>query len=376
MIKKLIIIVLLSSCTTDKSPITQHVKTVGDLSYYDLRDGLGLKVVENGDLITVDYAGWIITDSMNTDMYSEWIFLQKFRNQLFQSSYQTKKPHQFTVGEGTVIKGWDIGLIGMKETAKRILKIPSSLAYGSRGFGEVIKGNVDLRFEVEVLKIDRPEPALTISESIGNGQKIDENSIVKFHFRLNRIDDGTILQNSFGANKPARIKMNDSGLPRFMQYGLIGLANNGERIIRIPAFPARNLKEMEAQFKILKVIQPVYPWQIDQSKTKISKSGLKYNILREGVGSILKSGDSVSIHYSVYSINGDKIFSTIEIDRPTKIVVDAGNTAKGLSEGLKLLKLNSKARLILSPELTRSPNGSDQNLPKNIKLVFDLEVLE
>ena len=72
--------------------------------------------------------------------------------QEFDSSYG-RGPFNFPLGAGRVIKGWDVGVSGMKVGGKRKLIIPPDLGYGNRGAGNVIPPNATLVFEVELLEI-------------------------------------------------------------------------------------------------------------------------------------------------------------------------------------------------------------------------------
>ena len=58
----------------------------------------------------------------------------------------------FLICAGEVIKGWDLGLEGMREGGKRTLVIPSGLGYGKRGAGRDIPPNSDLTFDVQLIK--------------------------------------------------------------------------------------------------------------------------------------------------------------------------------------------------------------------------------
>ena len=74
---------------------------------------------------------------------------------VFDSSLKPgRDPFTFTLGVGSVIKGWDQGVKGMKVGGKRKLVIPPELGYGDQGAGNVIPPNTTLYFEVELLEVE------------------------------------------------------------------------------------------------------------------------------------------------------------------------------------------------------------------------------
>lgn len=100
-----------------------------------LKQGTGLEA-KNGDLVQVHYTGT----------------LQDGKK--FDSSIDRGTPFQFKLGSGMVIKGWDLGVAGMKVGEKVKLTIPAELGYGATGYPPVIPQNATLIFEVELLKIN------------------------------------------------------------------------------------------------------------------------------------------------------------------------------------------------------------------------------
>lgn len=72
----------------------------------------------------------------------------------FDSSLDRNQPFTFSLGADEVIKGWDMGVEGMKVGGKRKLTIPPDLAYGERGAGASVPPNSTLIFEVELLSVE------------------------------------------------------------------------------------------------------------------------------------------------------------------------------------------------------------------------------
>ncbi|APV49940.1 hypothetical protein BWI17_09735 [Betaproteobacteria bacterium GR16-43] len=109
----------------------------------DLAPGSGRTVVPKAAIL-VGYTGWLY-DGCAKDL----------KGAMFDTSEGRPTPFGFMVGAGRVIKGWDEGVVGMKEKgAKRLLVIPPDKAYGDRAApGGKIPPNSTLVFEVETFNI-------------------------------------------------------------------------------------------------------------------------------------------------------------------------------------------------------------------------------
>ena len=104
-----------------------------ELVIEDIQLGDGKEVVK-GALITTQYNG-LLEDGRK-----------------FDSSYDRGKPFQCVIGTGRVIRGWDIGLAGMRVGGTRRLRVPAALGYGDRQVGR-IPPHADLHFEIELLEV-------------------------------------------------------------------------------------------------------------------------------------------------------------------------------------------------------------------------------
>lgn len=119
---------------TETSQIqTANEAIPADLKIEDTQEGTGQEV-KTGDTVVIHYKG-TLTDGTQ-----------------FDSSYDRGEPFETQIGVGRVIKGWDLGVVGMKVGGKRTLTIPPSLGYGEQGTGS-IPPNSTLIFELELLEV-------------------------------------------------------------------------------------------------------------------------------------------------------------------------------------------------------------------------------
>ena len=101
----------------------------------DLTPGTGATATD-GKKISVHYTLWLEKD-----------------NKRIESSHDKNKPKTFVLGAGQVLKGWDLGVEGMKVGGKRKLVVPPQLGYGGAGAPPSIPGNATLIFEIELLEV-------------------------------------------------------------------------------------------------------------------------------------------------------------------------------------------------------------------------------
>ncbi|XP_014244668.1 46 kDa FK506-binding nuclear protein [Cimex lectularius] len=121
------------SKTEDSSPQKKTVE--GGVQIKDIKVGNG-PVCARGKQATVYYTGRF-----------------KNNNKIFDSTTQGSG-FKFRVGKGDVIKGWDVGVVGMKVGGKRLITCPPHMAYGQKGSPPTIPGNSTLMFEVELKSVN------------------------------------------------------------------------------------------------------------------------------------------------------------------------------------------------------------------------------
>jgi FKBP-type peptidyl-prolyl cis-trans isomerase len=103
-------------------------------------------------------------------------------------------------------------------------------------------------------------------------------------------------------------------------------------------------------------------------------SGLQYEVLRPGEGSMPGPESQVTIHYRGTLIDGTEFDSSYERSEPATFPV--GGVIPGFSEGLQLMTVGSHYRFVIPSDIAYGPQGTQGAIGPNATLIFEVELLD
>jgi peptidylprolyl isomerase len=211
--------------------------TASGLQIEEFAIGTGAEA-KKGSEVDVHYSGWVKSTGLK-----------------FDSSYDRNKPLTIPIGVGSVIKGWDEGVVGMKVGGKRRLSIPAAIAYGDRGFGSKIPPGSDLIFVVELVDSRPPPPPpqpasafkgtpvkqwktpegveITVYKE-GKGPALAAGQTASIHY-TGTLDNGTQFDSSVARNKPFGFPLGQGRVIKGWDIGAKGMKVGELRKLVIPA---------------------------------------------------------------------------------------------------------------------------------------------
>lgn len=220
------------STAADKPEVQIPDEIPTELQRTVLVEGEGDPAAE-GDTVIVDYVGVRTSDGEE-----------------FDNSYDRGQPFPVTLGAGTVIEGWDEGLVGSRVGERLQLDIPGDLAYGDQARGDVIGENEALTFVIDVHAIvpksdpaDEPaEPGVPVSEGAteittvdirdGDGPELEVGDTAILHLVLFRGDNLVGIDTTW-SSEPIQIPITTDTFPVLLE-GLPGMKVGGRRAIVAP----------------------------------------------------------------------------------------------------------------------------------------------
>lgn len=345
------------------------LKTESGLQHKLLTEGTGKTKPTATDTVTVHYSGW------TTD------------GKLFDSSVERGEPASFPLNG--VIAGWTEGLQLMVEGEKRRFWIPADLAYGEDPAGGRPGGL--LVFDVELISIKQaPKPAELPKDleksKLGVAYKITKkgegtdkpglDDVVTFHMTAKSME-GQPLQDTRSGPTPPSVPLSGPGLPPELAEALGDMVVGEQRTCWLPearipgGFVVADLELIS--FKKAPPA-PAVPEDVgavpaDAVKTE---SGLASKIIKAAEGEKPKATDTVSVHYTGWTLDGKMFDSSVTRGEPTQFPLN--QVIKGWTEGVQLMNVGEKRRFWIPADLAYGENP--QGGAPGGMLVFDIELLE
>ncbi|KAG6576010.1 Peptidyl-prolyl cis-trans isomerase FKBP62, partial [Cucurbita argyrosperma subsp. sororia] len=336
-----------------------------------LKEGEGWVTPENGDEVEVHYTGTLLDGTQ------------------FDSSRDRGTPFKFTLGQGQVIKGWDLGIKTMKKSEKALFTIPPELAYGESGSPPTIPPSATLQFDVELLSWTSVKDIckdggifkkiLTEGNKWDNPKDLDE-VLVNFEAKL---EDGTLVAKADGveftvgdgyfcpavARAVKTMKIGEKALLTVKpQYGF------GEK-----GKPALSNERAVPPNASLDITLELVSWKTVSEVTPDKKVIKK--ILKEGEG-YEKPNDGAIVKVKLTGKLGDgKVFLRKGYDdgeEPFEFKTDEEQVIDGLDKAVATMKKGEIALVTIAQEYAFGPSESQQELavvPPNSTVYYEVELV-
>jgi FKBP-type peptidyl-prolyl cis-trans isomerase len=107
-----------------------------------------------------------------------------------------------------------------------------------------------------------------------------------------------------------------------------------------------------------------------------TESGLRYQILQKGTGAKAEKGQTVSVHYKGQLPDGTVFDSSYKRKQPLEFPIGVGQVIAGWDEGIQLLNVGDKARLVIPSDLGYGSRGAGGVIPPDATLIFDVELMD
>lgn len=233
---------------------------------------------------------------------------------------------------------------------------------------------------------------------------------VRINYTLQKGD--TILDNSFGREKPILVQLPAAQYDNFFTKALKLMGAGDSLLVKLPAQAAgdllgqygaefqpdelvtftyrlywiKNIKQLNNEIQeeavrienIRKTMKEnVSKFSTPAFKKELSKtaSGLRYTILEKGEGKAAQQGKNVDVHYMCFLTDGTEVQNSYQLMNPMSFLLGSQQVIDGWSEGVELLNVGGKAILFIPPHLAYGEVGVEGIIPPHATMIFYIELL-
>jgi len=222
----------------------------------------------------------------------------------------------------------------------------------------------------------------------GIGTIPKEGDKVRVHYQ-GKLTDNTLFDSSYKRGNPFEFELGKGRVIKGWDEGIALLNEGDSATFIIPpdlGYGNRSMSNIPANstlifnVELIKVIPdiPVVEFDTKGKDTITTESGLQYIIVEKAPANALKVAENkkTKVHYTGYFLDGRVFDSSIKRGEPISIIVGKGMVIKGWEEGLELMSVGDKARLIIPYNLAYGEEGRPPIIPQRTDLIFDVEIID
>ncbi|XP_071307082.1 peptidyl-prolyl cis-trans isomerase FKBP10 isoform X3 [Agelaius tricolor] len=314
------------------------------------------RTVENSDFVRYHYNGTLLDGTP------------------FDSSYSKGSTYDTYVGTGWLIKGMDQGLLGMCAGEKRSIIIPPFLAYGEKGYGTVIPPQASLVFSVLLVDFHNPKDGVSL-EHLEVPETCKRRAVtgdfVRYHYN-GTLMDGTLFDSSYSRNQTYNTYIGKGYIIPGMDQGLQGVCVGEHRRVVIP--PHLAYGENGAGDKIPGSAVLIFDVHIIDFHNPADPVEIETVFRPEGCNVTSRHRDFVRYHYNCSLLDGTRLFSSHDYEKPQEVTLGANKVIEGLNSGLLDMCAGERRVLIVPPHLGHGESGA-RGVPGSAVLRFEVELI-
>ncbi|XP_053302979.1 peptidyl-prolyl cis-trans isomerase FKBP9 [Pleuronectes platessa] len=294
----------------------------------------------------------------------------------FDSSYDRGSTYNVFVGKKQLIAGMDKALVGMCVNERRLVKIPPHLAYGKKGYGDIIPADSILHFDVLLLDVWNPEDGVQIDTyhtPSSCSRKVEVSDYVRYHYNGTLLD-GTLFDSSHTRMRTYDTYVGIGWLIAGMDQGLLGMCVGERRIVTMP--PSLGYGENGDGSDIpgqASLVFDVILLDLHNPRDGIAVTNQK---VPESCTRKSATGDFVRYHYNGSLLDGTFFDSSYSRNRTYDTYVGKGYVIAGMDEGLIGVCVGEKRTITIPPHLGYGEEGTGTKIPGSAVLVFDIDIID
>lgn len=159
----------------------------------------------------------------------------------YDSNEESGEPWPLKTNIGTLIQGWEEGMLMMHEGDKGRIMIPNSLAYGENGYKTVVPPDADIIVDLEIVKKIKPiklEDGVKVYKykSVSSGSKPEKNQTITFdYFAFRSGKNPGLYDNSYQHETPFSFQFKNDNVVDGLHIGMSVMKAGENAFIEIPA---------------------------------------------------------------------------------------------------------------------------------------------